>query len=172
MGKIFLDDNQLEEWVQAAEGIAEDFGIEKALGYLIGEKFYSLVSLLHDAQKSVKEIDERRKQPDYKPVVVTNYKDKKYTINFDEVYKRDKERINEAEKLLTEFVDLIKEAFDPHEILEYFQSHPRLGVHGHVSTEEQYDFMVSKGAIEHSVDTEIEDALIFGNMMKYFGISI
>lgn len=38
MGKIFLDDNQLEKWVQAAEGIAEDFHIEKALGYLTGER--------------------------------------------------------------------------------------------------------------------------------------
>jgi len=37
MGKIFINDNQLQEWVDAAEGIAEDFGIEKGLGYLIGE---------------------------------------------------------------------------------------------------------------------------------------
>ena len=171
MGKIFINNNQLQEWVQAAEGIAENFGIEKALGYVIGEKFYNLLSLLHDARKTVREIDEKRKQPDYNPVLVTKYNDKEFITNFDEMYEHDKERIPEAEKLLTEFTELIRGAFEPYEIRQYFQSHPRLGVHGHVATEEQYDFMVSKGAIEHSLDTELEDALIFVDMMKYFGIT-
>jgi hypothetical protein len=39
---------------------------------------------------------------------------------------------------------------------------------GHVASEEDYDFMVSKGAVEHTVFTEAEDALIFGEMLKYF----
>ena len=73
--------------------------------------------------------------------------------------------------ILVEFADLIKNAFDSHKIRKYFDSHPRLGVHGHIGTEEQFDFMVSKGAIEHNLDTEIEDALVFGEMLKYFGIS-
>ena len=170
MGKIFINDNQLQEWVRAAEGIAEDFGIEKGLGYLIGEKFYNLVSLLLDARKTVREIDEKRKQPDYDPVRVTKHNDKEFISNLDDMYEWNKERIPEAEKLLSEFVVLIREAFEPHEIREYLQSHPRLGVHGHITTEEQHEFMVSHGAIEHSIDTEIEDALIFGDMMKYFGV--
>ena len=171
MGNIFINDNQLKEWVEAAEGIRERFGIEKALGYLIGEKFYNLMSLLHDARKMVRVIDEKRKQPDYKPVRVTKYKDRELITNFDEIYETDKERIPEAEKLLTEFVTLISDAFEPHEIRKYFQSHPRLGVHGHISTEEEHAFLVSHGAVKHSIDTELEDAMIFGDMMKYFRIA-
>jgi len=171
MGNIFINDNQLKEWVEAAEGIRERFGIEKALGYLIGEKFYNLVSLLYDARKMVRAIDEKRKQPDYNPVRVTKYKDRELITNFDEIYETDKERIPEAEKLLTEFVSLIRDAFEPHELRKYFQSHPRLGVHGHISTEEEHAFLVSHGAVEHSIDTELEDAMIFGDMMKYFGIA-
>jgi hypothetical protein len=38
VGKIFINDDQIQEWVQAAEGIAKDFGIEKGLGYLIIEE--------------------------------------------------------------------------------------------------------------------------------------
>ena len=170
MGKVFINDNQIQEWVQAAERIAEDFGIEKGFGYLIGEKFYNLVSLLHDARKTVREIDEKRKQPDYNPVRVTKYNDKEFITNFDDMYDRDKERIPEAEKLLSEFVILIREAFEPLEIRKYFDSHPRLGAMGHIASEEEHDFMISKGAIEHSLDTEIEDALIFGDMLKYFGV--
>ncbi|MEJ2008853.1 MAG: hypothetical protein P8Z30_11975 [Acidobacteriota bacterium] len=136
MGKIFINDNQIQEWVQTAEGISEDFGTDKALGYLIGEKFYRLVSILHDARKQV-----------------------------------DKEEAAEAEKLLLEFTALTKDAFESHQIREYFQSHPRLGVHGHIASEEQHAFLVEQGAIEHSIDTELRDALIFGDMLKYFGIS-
>jgi hypothetical protein len=44
MGKILTNDNQLQERADASEGIAKDFGIEKALGYLLGEKFYNLVA--------------------------------------------------------------------------------------------------------------------------------
>lgn len=137
MGNIFINDNILKEWVQASEGIAEDFGIEKALGYLIGEKFYRLVSVLHDSRRE-----------------------------------KDTDRTTEAEKLLSEFVSLIKDSFEPHEIRGYFQSHPRLGIHGHVSSEEQHAFLVEHGAIEHSIDTELQDALIFGDMLRYFGVVI
>ena len=77
----------------------------------------------------------------------------------------------EAEQLLPKFATMIKDAFEPHEIRKYFESHPRLGVHGHVATDEQYEIMVSHGAIEHSIDTEVEDALIFGDMLKYFEVS-
>lgn len=44
MWKILINENQLKEWVEAAGRIKEDFGIDRALGYLIGEKFYSIVS--------------------------------------------------------------------------------------------------------------------------------
>lgn len=171
MGKLFINDNQLQEWVDAAENIAEDFGMEKALGYVIGEKFYHLVSMLRDANKSIRVIDEKRKQPDYNPIVVTKYRDREFTANFDEMYITDMEIIHEAERLLPDFAALIIAAFEPHEIRQYFKSEPRLGIHGHVATEEQHAFMVQHGAIEHSIDTEVEDALIFGDMMKYFGIN-
>ena len=42
MGKIFINDNQLQERVDASEKIEERFGLEKALGYLIGENYYNL----------------------------------------------------------------------------------------------------------------------------------
>ncbi len=33
MGKYFVDNNQLEKWVIAAEDIEERFGIKKVLGF-------------------------------------------------------------------------------------------------------------------------------------------
>lgn len=40
MGKIFTNPNQLEEWVAAAEEIQDGYGMEKALGYLMGKNFF------------------------------------------------------------------------------------------------------------------------------------
>jgi hypothetical protein len=171
MGKLFSNDKQIQEWVEAAEGVEEHFGIEKALGYLIGEKFYNIISSMLFSRKQITMIDNERKKPNYQPIREIKLRMSKYTENLDEVYEHEKEKIIESQKVLLEFADLIKKTFDPHKIRQYFDSHPRLGVHGHIGTEEQFDFMVSKGAIRHDLDTEIEDALIFGEMLKYFGMS-
>jgi hypothetical protein len=170
MGKIFANDNQLEEWVEAARGIQDRFGSEKALGYVIGEKFYNLVDTLHSARKIMRTIDEERKKADFNPIRVTKYKDSEIVTNLDETYEDEKAEIIEAEGLLVKFAFLISQAFSSHEIREYFESHPRLGIQRHISTEEEHEFLVRHGAVERSIDTEIEDALIFGDMMKYFGI--
>jgi len=172
MGNIFTNDNQLEEWVEAAGAIQDRFGIEKALGYVIGEKFYNLVDTLHSARKIMRTINEEQKNPNFNPIRVTKYKDRELVTNLDETYENEKARVIEAEGLLVKFVFLINQAFSPHEIRKYFESHPRLGIHGYISTEEQHEFLVKHGAIEHSIDTEIEDALIFGDMLKYFGVNV
>ena len=171
MSKIFSNPNQLEEWVKAAEGIRDQFGNEKALGYLIGEKFYNLIDTLHSALKIMRTIDEERKKSGFNPIRVTKYKDRELITNLDETYENEKASVIEAEGLLIKFVFLINQAFSPHHIRKYFESHPLLGL-SHVSTIEEYEFLVKHGAIEHSIDTEIEDALIFGDMMKYFGINV
>jgi hypothetical protein len=171
MGEIFVNDDQIEDWVDAALGIKERYGIEKALGYVIGEKFYNLVSSLHASRIMIRLIDEGRQKSDYNPIREKTYGNRKYTENFDDTYEREKKIIIEAEGLLVKFAFLIHQVFEPYEIRKYFESYPRLGVHGHVATDEQYEFMVSKGAIEHSIETEVQDALILGDMLKYFQIS-
>jgi len=171
VSNIFTNPNQLEEWVDASMGIQERFGIEKALGYVIGEKVYNLVAILHSARTIIRAIDEQRRQPEFTPVRVTKYSDREIVTNLDEIYEKEKGITIEAEDLLVHFVFLIEQAFLPHEIRRYLASHPRLGVHEHISTDEQFDFMVSRGAVEHTIDTEVEDALIFGDMLKYFGIN-
>lgn len=40
---FFVNENQLQDWVSAAEGIRDEFGVEKALWYVIGEKFYNVL---------------------------------------------------------------------------------------------------------------------------------
>jgi len=171
MGKIFINDNQLQDWVDASEEIKERFGIEKALGYLIGEKFYNLVGTLHAAKTMVRAIDDKRKEPEYNHISIARYNDREIITNFNDMYESRRELITEVKDLLGRFVVSIMEVYTPHAIRQYFESHPRLGVYGHVISDEQYEFLLEQGAIEHSLETEVEDALIFGDMLKYFGMT-
>ena len=82
MSKTFSNPNQLEEWVVASLGIANRFGIEKALGYLIGEKFYNLVRDLFGFQKMSRVIDKQRKQLNYTPVIEKQVRNRRYVIEF------------------------------------------------------------------------------------------
>lgn len=158
---FFINENQLIEWVEAAEGIKERFGIDKALGCLIGEKFYGIVRILCYDRKMINDMDKRRKKPDYN--LLNEIGDEnKFTINLDEVYEGRKKRLKEVEDILKEFSSLIKNSFARQEICKYFDSNPRFGPLGHIFSEKEHKFWVEKGAVEHSIETEIGDALIFG----------
>jgi len=171
MRRIFTNSDQFKEWVEAAAEIEGRFGIEKALGYVIGEKFYSIVSTVYESRRIIRTIGEERKKPWYNPMHERACGNSKYVENLDETYEKEKETIIETEALLGEFSDLIKGAFVQHKIRQYFESNPRLGTLGHAVSDEQYDALICNGAVEHTLDTEIEDALIFGDMLKHFCLS-
>ena len=95
--------NPREIWTgqcDAARNIREDFGAEKALGYLIGEKL----------------------------------------LNFLEVAETDAEWRAE----IPDFIVEIKDIFEPWEIAEFFATPRRLGVLGHVASEESHELFRSQ----------------------------
>ena len=165
----FFDEDQLEKWVTAAENIRDEFGLEKALGYVIGEKFYELASTYKSEQEIIATINEERKKPDYNPIRIIS--GSKREINLDDEYLDAKKKVDDLKEILAGFAELIMGAFTQYEIKDYFNSNIRLGALGHVATEEEHKLFVEKGAVKHSLETEINDSLILGDMMKYFGCS-
>ena len=165
---FFTNENQLSEWIEASEGIRESFGIGKALGYLIGEKFYNIIHLIYSYRKIIKSIEEQRKKPDYNPIYEYEAEGVKFITNLDEDYEQRLKKIGMARDVLDEFSGLIKKSFTQYEIKQYLNSNPRFGSFGHTVSEEEHKFLVEKGAVEHSLETEVEDALIYGEMRKYF----
>ena len=164
---FFTNENQLSEWIEAAKGIKDSFGIIKALGYLIGEKFYNIIHLIYSSKEILKTIEEKRKKPDYNPIYEYEGEGGKFTANLDEDYESRLKKIEMAREVLVEFSKEIKETFNTHEIRKYFDSNPRFGSIGHTISEEEHKVLVEKGAIEHSLETEVEDALIYGEMREY-----
>ncbi len=165
--KYFTKETQLEDWTEAAFSINERFGIEKALGYLIGEKFYNIAQDKQFAKRTIRKIEDQRNKPDYNPIRKSS-NDEIEDVNLDEEYEKQKERISTVDDILDKFARLIKESFDFYEIKAFLKSNPRLGALGHICSEEQHAFFIENKVVERSIDTEIEDALIFGEMTKYF----
>jgi hypothetical protein len=158
----FTNENQLQQWIEAAGGIKEKFGINKALGYLIGEKFYDIVSDNHFARKMIRTINEQRKQPDYNPVNEIGEGKFKRIINLDDKYKEYEQRVIETVKILTEFADLIKRSFALDEIRGYFDSNPRLGTLGHKSRKKCMIYSFNKGPWNTQLKPKLKTPLYLG----------
>lgn len=84
------------------------------------------------------------------------------------IIKYDVSEICQLHEVLTEFAEIIRKSFELYKIKEYFDSNPRFGTLGHVATEEEHDDFIAHGTVERSSETEIENALIRGEIMLYF----
>lgn len=162
----FTDENQLENWVSASENIRDEYGIKKALGYIIGEKFYNLCNDFRSNQERMVRIKEEREKPDYNPQKAVS--GCKYIIDLDKDYKKSEKEVNALKGILTDFSEMIKDSFTKHEIEGYLDSNLRFSAMGHILSEEEHMEFVKKEVVEHSLETEINDSLILGDMMKYF----
>ncbi|HQK82670.1 MAG TPA: hypothetical protein PLK24_01895, partial [Atribacter sp.] len=137
MYSIFAYENQPELWVEAARNIERRYGIDKALGYVIGEKLYNLLVMHNNSLQKLHQIEEQRKLSDYESHRKAQSAFGDYEIDLDQEYQRLKRVIDETNQAKQEMVERILAAFDLFQIYEYFQSNPRLGSSGHILSEEQ-----------------------------------
>lgn len=110
------------EQCEAARGIRDGFGTEKALGYLIGEKLLNFIRVAIN-------------NPDF-------------------------------EGELPNFVAEIKIIFDPWEVHEYFENLRRVGIFGHVGSDDEVEELQAAGAIHEDPVSGAEDVLLVERMKK------
>jgi len=166
MLKYSVNENDIKDWVEAAKEIKDHYDIDRALQYLIGEKFYEIVSAFHSSRKLLRIIDKEMRKADYKSIGIAIYRNLAVVTDVNQLYLEEAEIITNIAELLEEFAALINNVFEYSEIREYFKSNPCLGA----ASVEEYRYLVSRGMVHNSLDTEIRDALIWGDMMKYFAI--
>ena len=104
------------EQCEASQSIREDFGIQKALGYLIGEKLMNFVR-------------QSEEDPDFAGE-------------------------------LPRFAEKIKSIYEPHEIRDYLENVQRVGVFGHIGSDEDVEEMRAAGMIQENIVHAAEDVLI------------
>jgi len=166
---IFSYENQPELWVEAALNIERRFGITKALGYVIGEKLYGILVMHNNSLNMIGKIEEERKQPNYESRrMVQSIILGDYEVDLDQEYERLKRVIDETERAKREMVERILNAFDKSQIIEYFRSNPRFGSSGHILSEEEQRNWWKMGIEEHTLEDEIRDALLFGELQRLF----
>lgn len=165
----FTDEKQLENWVSAAKNIRGKYDLKKALGYIIGEKFYNLCKDCRNNQEIMARIKEERKKPDYNPKKIVS--GGKYIIDLDKDYEEAEKKVTALKGILTDFSEMIKDSFTKQEIDKYLGSNMRFGAMGHILSKEEHKEFVEKEVVEHSLETEINDSLILGDMIKYFDLN-
>ena len=107
---------------EAARNIKEAWGVQKALGYLIGEKLMNFI-----------------RASDQRPEFAAE---------------------------LPNFIQEIKQIFEPVEIRGYLDSVRRVGALAHVSTDEEYETLQEAGAIEEDVVQAAEDVILLDRIRK------
>ena len=136
--KIFKDrETLIDEQIEASRNIKHNFGIEKALGYIMGEKLYALVEEYECWLRN---------------------------------HPGQIETTSTLQALIIKISEQINRTYSQEEINRYFESNPRFGPLGHVLTEDEHELFVEQGVVDHTIDVEITDALIAGEMKRYLKI--
>ena len=104
------------EQCEASQSICADFGIQKALGYLIGEKLMNFVRISEENSDFAGE--------------------------------------------LPRFAEKIKSIYEPWQIVDYLDNVRRIGVSGHIGSDEEVEKMRAAGMIQENIVHAAEDVLI------------
>ena len=124
-----LDYLQIRAYCKEAQEIADEYGVEDALSYLIGEKFSPLLSALKKAEAKVKYLysqddthwdDNSLNEGDV--VLRTDY-----SMAIAAHYQKSLETLTDLKHLRDDFVGEMKEAFEISDIKGFLESYPSLG---------------------------------------------
>jgi hypothetical protein len=114
--KIWIDQ------CDAGRAIRERFGLEKALGYVVGEKLLNFVQAAETHPEFAREIPN--------------------------------------------FIEEVKDIFEPHELRAYLDGVRRVGPEGHILDDETYEFARDAGMYEQDVVRAAEDVVRMGRIRE------
>jgi len=122
-----MDYNNIRSWCHEAQSYADELGVEEALSYLIGERFSPLLKSLKQARTQVKYLYTEQDRPVVQSLAKKDQAFRTgYMLAVETNYKEHLEQISYLERLLRDFIQEIKEAFDEQDVLEYLETYPRL----------------------------------------------
>lgn len=156
----------IHKYCEAAERIKENFGTEKALKYLIGEKFHAILKQIRFVLSQIKEIKSERKKPNYNPIRKVKHTRKTIEINLDEEYESLQEELISLNEAKTSFVEEIKRIFSDYETGVFLNSIMAFGSAEQFLSPEEYKFCLKKGMLEKTVVDEADDVLILEEMKE------
>ena len=124
-----LDYHQIRAYCKEAQEIADEYGVEDALSYLIGEKFSPLLSALKKAETKVKYLyTQEDVHSENNPLNAGDETLKAgYSIAIETHYQSSLAAVKDLKHLRDDFVGEMKEAFEISDIRDFLESNPSLG---------------------------------------------
>ena len=124
-----LDYHQIRAYCKEAQEIADEYGVEDALSYLIGEKFSPLLSALKKAETKVKYLYSQEDVPAEGNLLSESGTTLRagYSLAVETHYQNSLEALKDLKHLRDDFLGEMKEAFEISDIREFLDSSPSLG---------------------------------------------
>lgn len=152
-----LDYRKIRAFCLEAIEIAEEFGPEDGLAFLIGEKLSPLILDLKNARKKMRFLYNDEEREAVKPLVE---KDQAYRLNYmmsvENNYKQLTEEVSHLEQLQSDFINEILENFEEGDILDYLDGYPRMEKHSPDAIADRLMEEIDPGPI--TADDLIEEA--------------
>ncbi len=121
------DYNQIKAWCQESQEIADEYGVEEALSYLLGEKFAPLLRELKNARRQVQFLYSEKDRSMVEPLAQKDQAFRLgYMLTLENNYKEQLEAIKHLERLTADFIDEIRDAFEEQDVIEFLENYPRL----------------------------------------------
>ncbi|MGP0567097.1 hypothetical protein ACTRW9_13365 [Nitrospina sp. 32_T5] len=165
-----LDYHQIRDYCRTAVDMAEELGAYDGLSFLIGEKFYSLILALKQAEAKVEFLynagETGEDEAVESPLSGNTEIHQGYLLAIQNNYQKALEKIEDLSHLRNDFVEEIKEAFELDDIREYLESYPRFGGN---ESELGISLKEDDQPIEYKdVMSEIDDIFLVEEIKKLF----
>ena len=120
---------QIKAYCEQAHKIAENEGMAEGLAFLIGEKFSRILSEIKKCENKLKFLYPGKDPFENIPSSLGEQSLRlSYALTVSSNYGDHLKKLDRLEKTRGNFLQEIKKAFDPKEIQDYLNSHPRLGL--------------------------------------------
>ena len=166
-----LDYHQIRDYCRTAVFMSEEMGVHEGLSFLIGEKFYSLLQALKQAESKVQFLYEAGDLPTHQSTVAKSGNreiQEGYLLAIQNNYEKALETIKDLRQLRDDFIEEIQEAFEVEDILDYLETYPRFGV-GEPQSHIPGSSMDDEPPMElDGLISEIDDIYLVEEIKKFF----
>ncbi|QPJ62889.1 MAG: PTS sugar transporter subunit IIA [Candidatus Nitronauta litoralis] len=119
--------HEIRAWCKESQEIADEYGIEEALSYLLGEKFAPLLRELKKARRQVQFLYSEKDRSMVEPLAKKDQDFRLgYMMTLENNYREQLEAIKHLERLTGDFMEEIRDAFEEQDVLEFLENYPRL----------------------------------------------
>ena len=119
--------NEIRAWCLESQEIAEEYGVEEALSYLLGEKFTPLLRELKEARRQVQFLYSEKDRSTVEPLAQKDQAFRLgYMLTLENNYREQLEAIKHLERLTGDFIEEIRDAFEEQDVMKFLENHPRL----------------------------------------------